>query len=97
MKRENEKGSESSRLLLPFTHVFVRTPVVPYTVPFRTLGTVPNAVRKISPRSSGRTERSTEIESILLRRLQDYSCVVLFERVTPLSFKHAKKEVISVA
>ena len=64
MKRKNEKGNESSRLLLPFTHVFVRTPVVPSTVPFRTPGTVPNAVRKISPRSSGRTERATEIESI---------------------------------
>ena len=65
MKRKNEKGNESSRLLLlSFTHVFVRTPVVPSTVPFRTPGTVPNAVRKISPRSSGRTERAAEIESI---------------------------------
>ena len=64
MKRKNEKGNESSRLLQPFTHVFVRTPVVPSTVTFRTPGTVPNAVRKISPRSSGRTERAAEIESI---------------------------------
>ena len=65
MKRKNEKGNESSRLLLlSFTHVFVRTLVVPSTVPFRTPGTVPNAVRKISPRSSGRTERAAEIESI---------------------------------
>ena len=66
MKRKNEKGNESSRLLQPFTHVFVRTPVVPSTVTFRTPGTVPNAVRKISPRSSGRTERVAEIESITL-------------------------------
>ena len=64
MKRKNEKGNESSRLLQPFTHVFVRTPVVPSTVPFRTPGTVPNAVREISPRSSWRTEGAAEIESI---------------------------------
>ena len=65
MKRKNEKGNESwSRLLLPFTHVFVHTPAAPSTVTFRTPGTVPNAVRKISPRSSGRTERAAEIESI---------------------------------
>ena len=64
MKRKNEKGNESSRLLLPFTHVFVRTPAAPSTVTFRKPGTVPIAVRKISPRSSGRTERAAEIESI---------------------------------
>ena len=65
MKRKNEKGNKSSRLLLlSFTHVFVRTLIVPSTVPFRTPGTVPNAVRKISPRSSRRTERAAEIESI---------------------------------
>ena len=68
----------------------------PLPLPFERLARYQTLFGKLARAPLGGL-RERRKSSPLLRRLQGYSCVVLFERVTPLSSKHAKKQVILVA